>query len=168
LGVNGLTGLTNLVVHTDVAVVHHGTGSANHAAQDVGQLLSDLQTALGVGADTTAHGDNHVGANQVNGLLGGLDDLHQVHVDVFLGQLHVHLLQDGLSSGLLVVGLGLHHAGTHGGHLRTIVGAHDGGHQVAAKGGTGHLQVGVGLELGVVHVDGGGGLQEGLILLHIH
>ena len=64
LGVNGLTGLTNLVVHTDVAVVHHGTGSANHAAQNVGQLLSDLQTTLGVGADTTAHGDNHVGAKK--------------------------------------------------------------------------------------------------------
>ena len=39
---------------------------------------------------------------------------------------------------------------------------------MAAEGGTGHLEVGVLLKLGVVHIDGGGGAQELLVLLHIH
>ena len=89
-------------------------------------------------------------------------------MDVLGDKLHIHLFQHGLGGVGLVEGLGLHHAGTDGGHLGTVVGADDGGHQMAAEGGTGHLQVTVVLKLGVVHINGRGGLEEGLVLLHIH
>ena len=39
---------------------------------------------------------------------------------------------------------------------------------MAAESGAGHLQVGVFLKLGVVHIDVGGGAQEVLVLLDIH
>ena len=39
---------------------------------------------------------------------------------------------------------------------------------MAAESGTGHLQVGALIKLHVIHIHGGGGLQEGLVLLHIH
>ncbi len=89
-------------------------------------------------------------------------------MDVVPAQLHVDVLEHGLLALGLVKGLGLHHAGAHRGHLGPVVRAHDGGHQVPAEGRTGHLQVLGVLKGGVVHVDGGGGLQERLVLLHIH
>jgi hypothetical protein len=156
------------VVSGDPARVDTGAGGAHDAAQDARQLLSQLDAALDVLADAAAHGNHHVGADQIDQLLGGLLDLQHIHMDVGLVQLHVHVDDLRLRGTGLVIGLGLHDAGTHGGHLGTEAGADDGGHQVTAEGRTGHLQVGVLLELGVVHVDGGGGLQEGLVLLHVH
>ena len=89
-------------------------------------------------------------------------------MDVIGGQGRGDLLDHDLGGTGLIVGLGLHNTGTDGGHLGTETGADDGGHQVTAEGRTGHLQVGVLLELGVVHIDVGGGAQEVLVLLHIH
>src|SRR5699024_11466950 len=62
----------------------------------------------------------------------------------------------------------LHDDGADGGHLQAEARADDGGHQVAAERRAVHLQVGVLFELGVVHINVGGGAQEVLVLLHIH
>ena len=74
----------------------------------------------------------------------------------------------GVSLGL-VKGVLLHHAGTDGGHSGTEAGADDGGHQVTAESGTGHLQVAVILGDGVDHgrSQSGGGAQEVLVLGHV-
>ena len=56
LGVNGLAGLTNLMVGRQPAGVDGGTGAANNAAQNLSQLLSQLDAALNVLADAAANG----------------------------------------------------------------------------------------------------------------
>ena len=121
LRVHGLAGLAHLVVHADPARVDNRTGSADHAAQHVGQLLGDLDAPGGVGADAAAHVHDHVSADEVHQLLGGLLDLDQVNMDIVLAELYVNLLQHGLRGLGLVEGLGLHYAGAHGGHLGTVV-----------------------------------------------
>ena len=45
LGMHGLTGLADLVVSGDPAGVHAGTGGAHDAAQNLGQLLGQLDAA---------------------------------------------------------------------------------------------------------------------------
>ena len=88
-------------------------------------------------------------------------------MDVLSRQGRGDLLNDGLLGAGFVKRLGLHNAGAHGGHLRTEARADDGGHQVAAEGRAGHLEVGVFLKLGVVHIDVRGFAQEVLVLLDI-
>ena len=89
-------------------------------------------------------------------------------MDIVGGQGRGDLFDHDLGGAGLVIRLGLHDAGADGGHLRAEARADDGGHQVAAERRAGHLEVGVLLKLGVVHVDVGGGAQELLVLLHIH
>ena len=72
-----------------------------------------------------------------------------------------------------------HNAGAHGGHLRAEARADDGGHQVAAESGTGHLQVAGDVVLLAQHhgavqaIDlllgqSGALLQEVLVDAHVH
>ena len=68
--------------------VDGGTGAAHDAAQDLCQLLRQLDAALDILADAAAHGHDHVGADQVHQLLGGLHDLQHLGMHVALGQLH--------------------------------------------------------------------------------
>ena len=75
LRVDGLTGLTDLMVGSEPAGVDGNTGAANNAAEHIGELVSELDAALDVLGDTTADGDDIVSANQVDELLGSLDDL---------------------------------------------------------------------------------------------
>ena len=141
LGMDGLTGLADLVVSSDPAGVHAGTGGAHDAAQNLGQLLSQLDAALDILADATAHGHDEVGTDQVHQLLGSLDGLHHLGLDVAGRQ-----LESGMQDLNLLGAVGaeltlLHNAGAHGGHGGAEAGAEDGGHQVAAESGTGHLDV---------------------------
>ena len=113
-------------------------------------------------------GDDDVGADEVDELLALLDDLDDLGLEVGVVQDDVELLDlDG--GGLRLVELGLlHDAGTDGGHLRAEARADDGGHQVAAEGGTGHLQALVLIvPLGLVHVDGGVLAEELDVLLGV-
>ena len=131
--------------------------------------MRQLDALINVGGDAAAHGHHHVGAGQVHQLAGLLDDLADTGVQVGLaqGNLGVDDLH-GVGLGL-VIGVLLHHAGTDGGHGGTEAGANDGSHQVAAEGGTGHLQVTVGhIPVGAVHVQSGALTQELHILGHIH
>ena len=100
-GMHRLAGLAHLVVGRQPAAVDGGTGAAHDAAQDVRQLLSQLDAALDILADAAAHGHDVVGADQVHQLLGGLHDLHDLGVQVALAQ-----LESGLDD-LARVGLGL-------------------------------------------------------------
>ena len=141
LGMDGLTGLADLMVSSDPAGVHAGTGGAHDAAQDLSQLLSQLDAALDILADATAHGHDEVGTDQVHQLLGSLDGLHHLGLDVAGRQ-----LESGMQDLNLLGAVGaeltlLHNAGAHGGHGGAEAGAEDGGHQVAAESGTGHLDV---------------------------
>ena len=165
---HGLAGLADLMVSAQPALVGDGTGSTNNTAQSLSQLLSQLDALLGVSGDTAADGDDNVSANQVNELLSALLDVEHLNMDVVRGQSGGNVLNDDLVGTGLVERLHLHDAGADGGHLRAEARADDGSHQVAAKCGAGHLQVGVLLELGVVHIDVGGGAQEVLVLLNIN
>ena len=108
-----------------------------------------------------------VDADQVNELLSALLDVEHLNMDVVGSQSGRNILDDDLVSTGLIERLHLHDAGADGGHLRAEARADDGSHQVAAECGAGHLQVGVLLELGVVHINVGGGAQEVLVLLDI-
>ena len=164
---HGLAGLADLMVSRQPALIGDGTGGTDNAAQNTGQLLSQLDALVGVGRDAAAHGNNNIGTDQVNELLGALLDVEHLNMDVLSGQSGGDLLNYDLGSTGLVKRLGLHNAGAHGGHLRAETGADDGSHQVAAESRAGHLQVGVLLKLGVVHINVGGGAQEVLVLLDI-
>ena len=164
---HGLAGLADLMVSRQPAFIGDGTGSANNAAQDLSQLFSQLDALLGVSRDAAADRNDHVSTDQVNQFLGTLLDVQDLDMDVLGGQGGSHVLDHDLGSASLVKGLHLHNAGTDGGHLRAEAGADDGSHQVAAECRAGHLQVGVLFELGVVHIDVGGGAQEVLVLLNV-
>jgi len=168
LGVHGLAGLADLVVSRHPAGVYNSTGGTHDAAEDLGQLLGQLDAALHILADAAAHGDDHVGTDQVHQLLGGLDHLHHLGVQVVGGQGKAGLNDlAGVSLGLVESGL-LHYAGTDGSHAGTEAGADDGRHQMAAESGTGHLQVGVfHVKLDFVHVQGGAVAQEVHIGVHV-
>ena len=97
------------------AGVDGGTGTANDAAQLSSQLLSQLDAALDILGDATAHRDDHVSADQIDQLLGGLDDLDHLGLHVVLSQRDGGLDQlAGVSLGLIELSL-LHHAGAHSG-----------------------------------------------------
>ena len=166
-GMHGLAGLTDLMVGRQPALISDGAGSTDNTAQSLSQLLGQLDALLGVSGDAAAHGDDNVGTDQVNELLGALLDVEHLNMDVVRGQSGSDVLDDDLVSTGLVERLHLHDAGADGGHLRAEARADDGSHQVAAESGAGHLQVGVLLKLGVVHINVGGGAQEVLVLLDI-
>ena len=67
---------------------------------------------------------------------------------------------DGAGASGLGVALG-HHSGTDCGHLGTVLGTHDGGHQIAAESGTGHHQLLVLGDLQLRTVGGEAGSQTG-------
>ena len=82
LRVDGLAGLTDLMVGSEPAGVDGNTGAANNAAEHIGELVSELDAALDVLGDTTADGDDVVSADQVDELLGSLDDLDDLGLEI--------------------------------------------------------------------------------------
>ena len=159
LGTNGLTGLADLMISREPTSIHSGTAAAYYAAaQGLGQLLGQLDASGNILTDAAADRNDDLGAGQIDQILGRLDDLQNLGLQVGSRQLDGMLLDNDLISLGLVEGGALHNAGTNGRHLGTEAGADDGRHQVAAECGTGHLQVGALIELHVVHIHGGGGL----------
>ena len=168
LRTDGLAGLTDLVVGGDPAGVDDGTGGAHDAAQDVSQLLSQLDALLGIVCDALADGDDDFRAEQVHDVAGFLDHFQDLGLQPLVVQLDVE--QRGLAgggSGFVERSL-LHDAGTDRAHAGTEAGADDGGQQMTAESGTGHLQVDVfHLPLHVIDLQGGAGAQEVEILVHV-
>ena len=71
-------------------------------AQSLSQLLGQLDALLGVGGDAAAHGDDNVGTDQVNELLGALLDVEHLNMDVVRGQSGSDVLDDDLVSTCLL------------------------------------------------------------------
>ena len=84
---DGLTGLTDLMVSGHPAGIGDGTGCAdNAAAQSCSQLLSQLDALVDVLADTTANRDDDVCTDEVNQLLSCLLNAQDLSLDVVSGQ----------------------------------------------------------------------------------
>ena len=130
---------------------------------------------LNVLADAAAHGHDEVGADQVNQLLGSLHGLGDLGLDV--GRPPARRRDAGsqrpscTARFFITPGRTVAIGGTE-------AGADDGGHQVTAESGTGHLQVAIhGMGLAVDHHgaqlldallgQGGGFLQEALVVGHV-
>ena len=88
LGVDRLTGLTDLMVSGHPACIGNGTGSThNAAAQCSSQLLSQLDALVDILADAAANGDDDIGTDQIDQLLSSLLDAQDLGLDVGSGQL---------------------------------------------------------------------------------
>ena len=133
LGADGLAGLANLMGVGDPASVNGSTGGADNAAQSISQRLDGGLEALGA-AQATAAGHDDVGAFQVDLLALFLDGLQNLDADLVSGE-GVIVDFDLAGAGEVRLHL-LVHAGTAGAQLGEGEGAKDGGHQVAAEGGT--------------------------------
>ena len=118
----------------DPAGVNSRTGGADNAAQSISQRLDGGDEALGAAKATTA-GDDDLSAFQVDLLALFLDGLQNLDADLVSGESVIVNLD---LTGTVMVGLELLvHAGTAGAQLGEGEGAQNGGHQVAAEGGTG-------------------------------
>ena len=156
------------MVRAQPARVNGGAASADYAAQLRRQLFRQLDAALDILADAAAHGDDEVRADEVHQLLRRLDHFRDLGLHIRLAQGEGGLFNDaGVGLGL-VEGVLLHNARAHRGHAGAEAGADDGGHQVAAEGRTGHLQVPVlHVPLLAVHVQGGSLPQELDVVGHV-
>ena len=141
LGTDGGAGLADLVVVGDPARIHGGAAGADDAADRAGQLL-DQREAL-ARADPDAAGDDDARALEVDALLL-LDALHQRDDEVLVAQHHAGAdgdallgARDGHGDDAPVAPPVLlrhdHDALAHGGHLRPVQRADDGGDDVAAE-----------------------------------
>ena len=90
---------------------------------------------------TAATADEDLSLGDVGHLLVGLDGLDEFYLELAGIELGCELGYDALATGLALHLL--HHTGTNGRHLRTVVRADDGRHQVTAKGGTSHAELGI-------------------------
>ena len=138
---DGLAGLSHLMVRGQPAGVDGGAAAADNAAQLRRQFFRQLDAAFHVLADAASHGDDIVRADEVHQLFRGLDHFHDFRLEIVLAQgergLHdFHAVRFRLVKGFL-----LHHARTDRRHAGTEAGADDGGHEVAAERRTGHLEI---------------------------
>ena len=88
----GLAGLANLVVSSQPAGVDRRTGAADYAAELSCELFRQLDAGLDILGDAAANGYDNVSAGQVDQLLGFLDNLEYLGLDVVCGQRNVQLL----------------------------------------------------------------------------
>ena len=130
---NGDTSLTNLTVVIEPASIHSGTRATNLTMQHLCQVEQQVEVLLRAHAVTTSHHDRRT-------LQVVLGSLHMV-VEYFHNEcLGADILRNlginhFLLAGTIIDGL-LHHTATNGSHLRTMVGVHDGSHDVTTKGRT--------------------------------
>ena len=119
--------------------IDRAPGSAHHPPQFIGQLLEDGE--VGGSHHAAAAGDDELGARHVHMVQPLLvaDDLEHLGEDVLLGNGTADAEQ--LPGGSFAALGKRHHVGADGGHLGAELVAHDGGHDVAAKGGSGLHQV---------------------------
>ena len=151
LGAHRDAGLADLAGMLGEACVDGGAAGADLAAQDVGQLVYELEVLLRTPA--VAAGDDDAGTLDVDRALleVALDDAHgQVGVlDELLPLDGLALAPAGLRGVLLA-----HDALADGRHLRPVVGVDDRGDDVAAESGTDLIEkilvFGAGLHIRVV------------------
>jgi len=74
-GMYGLTGLAYLMVGGDPACVDASTGRSHNAAQDFCKLGGKGDALFNVLTDAATDGNDYVGTDQIDQLLGGLDHL---------------------------------------------------------------------------------------------
>ena len=130
LGVYRDARLADLPVVVNPSGVHGGAACSHLAVQLLGQLEQLVEALLAAHAIASGHNDGCAFQVVLGGLHVAVDHLHHIslcrHILANLGVNHLAL---GLA---VILGL-LHHSAAHGGHLRTVVGVDDGGHDVAAK-----------------------------------
>ncbi len=157
-GTHGLAGLAHLTAGIHDAGVDHGAGAGDFAAELFGESFELGKAVLGTDAAATA--DKDLGLADVGDGLLFLDGLDELHAVDFLN-VEVHVEVDDLAFAAGVGGHFLHDARADGAHLRAVVLAEDGGHEVAAEGGTGHAEL-----MGLVVADfqlGGIGSEAGAV-----
>ncbi len=119
------------------ACVDHGTAAGHFAFQLFGQGFEFGETIFGAYATATA--DKHFGLADVGDDFFFLDSFDNFDTaDFLLIELDGVVDDFALAGG--VGGEFLHHAGTDGRHLGAMFFAENGGHEVAAEGGTGHAE----------------------------
>ena len=134
---DGLTRLTHLTLVRHHAVVDHGTARRNLSAKHIGQSLQLVEAFLVV--DATTARDQDLGIGDVDHGFVFLDGLNEFHLKLAGVELRGKSSDHALTAFLALTLL--HHARTHGRHLRTGVRANDGGHQVAAESRTCHAEL---------------------------
>ena len=155
---DGLAGLADLAAGVHDAGVDHGAAAGDFAAELLGEGAELAEAVLG--ANAAAAADEDLGLADVGDGLLFLDGLDELHAgDLLL--IEAHLKVDDLALAALVGGHLLHDAGADGAHLRTVVLAEDGGHEVAAESGTRHAEL-VGLVVADLQL-GGVGCETGAV-----
>ena len=96
-GMHGLAGLADLMVSRQPAFIGNGTGSTDNAAQGTSQLFGQGNALLGVRADATANGNNHISTDQVNQLLSALLDVQDLNMDIEIVGCPIIREADGLA-----------------------------------------------------------------------
>ena len=136
-GTDRLASLAHLPVVRHDAGIDHRTRRRHFTAQDRCQFLQHVETFLA--AHAAAAGDQDLGLGDVHGRLLGFDGLDELDDELafieFRAEVHDLAFAAEIGRSLR------HHAGTDGRHLRTVLGAFDGSHQVAAEGRTGHFEL---------------------------
>ena len=149
-------GLPHLAAVLAPAGLHERAAAAELGAEQFGQVLHERQVLLG--PDAAAHDHEHLGVGDGVVVACRLAFDHAHGRQVVGGQARL-----GAQARAVRVGLGgRQYAGAYRGHLGTAVGAHDRGHEVAAKGRARLVEkprLGVDLEHGAV--GGEAGLQPG-------
>ena len=127
-GRNRYAGLANLMAILQPAGLHDRSRATKLGSQSLGEPSHQGQILLG--ANAAAHHDQALGIGDrgpLPPLLGGNRDL-----DTSLSIIRKRYLGDRAGAAVVKVGR-LKDAGTNCCHLGTMIGADDGGHQVAAK-----------------------------------
>ena len=115
---HGLAGLTDLMIGGQPARIGHSARSAHDAAQHAGQLFGQADAFSTSELMPRPTETTHVGADEVDELLGALLDVEDLDMDIVGGQGRGDLFDHDLGGAGLVIRLGLHDAGADGGHLR--------------------------------------------------
>ncbi len=130
---NGDTRLTNLTVVIQPACIHSSAASAHLAMQHLSQLEQHVEVLLRAHAVTTGYYDG----STLQVVLGGLHMVvEHLHNESLRADVLTYLGINHLLAALAIVERFLHDARADGGHLRTVVGVHDGGHNVTTEGRT--------------------------------
>ena len=133
LGAHGDAGLTNLTVVVGKAGIHGSTAGTYLAMQFLGQVEEELEILARAYAIASGHHDGCSLEVVLGTLHVALNDLHHI---VGVGYILGHVVTNNLALMVSIEDFLLHHALTHGSHLRAVLGVDDGGHDVATKGGT--------------------------------
>src|SRR5512133_1559814 len=159
LGPYGLAGLPYLAVRRQPAGIHRTARSANHAAQFFGQFPEQAEVVLGHQAASAGYDEFGPGNIDVILAFAVPDYLQDLGEDAVLAGCET--VADNLAAGICLSLRQWHDLGSYRGHLGPEAVAHDGGHDVAAKGGAGLHQVALVVDRQSGTVGGQAGLHPG-------